>query len=126
MMTIQDAAGKTIHTSQNLRGLNEHMRRALVQEVHIRPLAIGGGRLSVIFVNGDSCAVEFASYEVLRHWIARKKWLQGVPLWVCGHRSGEVNPHHTHLNPPRATFGLLSDFIKAYPDSQTARECAGF
>src|SRR4051812_27717409 len=70
MVTIQNAAGETIHISQNLRGLNEHLRRALVAEVHIRPLAIGGGRLSVIFVNGDSCAVEFASYEVLRHWIA--------------------------------------------------------
>jgi hypothetical protein len=98
MVTIQNAAGQTIHTSRNLRGLNEHLRRALVQEVHIRPLAIGGGRLSVIFANGDSCAVEFADYDILRHWLAPKKWLQGVPLWVCGQRSGEVNRRHTHLS----------------------------
>jgi len=98
MVTIQNPTGQTIRTSRNLRGLLEHMRRELVLEVHIRPLAIGGGRLSVIFVNGDSCATEFADYAVLRHWVARRKWFQGVPLYVQGQRSGAVNPRHTHLS----------------------------
>jgi hypothetical protein len=97
-VTIQNAEGKTIHTSGNLRGILDHARRELVREVHIRPLAIGGGRMSLIFENGDSCAVDFADYAVLRHWVMRRKWFQGVPLWVCGMRSGEVNPRHTHLS----------------------------
>jgi hypothetical protein len=98
VVTIQNAAGKTIHTSKNLRGLLDHMRREMVREIHICPLIIGGGLLSVIFENGDSCAVEFADYAVLRHWVIGKKWFQGVPLWVCGMRSGEVNSRHTHLS----------------------------
>jgi hypothetical protein len=97
-VTIQNKEGATIHTSQNLRGLLEHMRRELVMEIHIRPLATGGGRISVLFSNGDSCATDFADYGVLCHWVISRKWFQGVPLWVQGSRSGEVNPRHTFLS----------------------------
>lgn len=97
-VTIQNKEGKTIHTSQNLRGLLEHMRRESVMEIHIRRLEMGGGGILVLFNNGDSCSTEFSSYRVLRHWVISRKWFQGVPLWVQGSRSGEVNPRHTFLS----------------------------
>lgn len=71
-------AGRWVHRSRNLRGIFDHARRTWIEQAVACPAQEGKGVLCVTFGDGCVCQAEFASYEVLCHWLRRRRSWAGV------------------------------------------------
>ena len=93
---VRDMHGNIIRRSRNLAGIRAHAARHAIKKIGVsRNLdGSGGGRLCVLFVNGDSYETNFADYGVMcRHFLASRRSWYSVPLEICGKPS-----HHLLLD----------------------------
>lgn len=85
-VVIYSREGRVVRRSRNLRGLLEHVRLHAVDRVGLsrnrERNAFGGmgGVLRVHFANGDHCTTDFASYDVMREWVTKRRNLRGVSV----------------------------------------------
>ncbi len=89
-VTIRDKNDEAISKSRNLRGLRRAVGYRMVYKVSIDRWSNGEGKLCVIFINRDSCEVNFASYSVLCDTVRKWNNLYGVPLFVKGDIKGNI------------------------------------
>lgn len=80
MVEILNSSGKVIRTSCDLRGLSAHMRRVRVKSVYICRTRDPkeGGKIRVVFKNGDTCQTVFASFAVMCDFVRTRKRFQGT------------------------------------------------
>ncbi len=66
MIRIFNNKGELIHTSRNLRGINDHCRRMRYQVdyVSVRPKMNGGANIAIKWADGSHTATDFASYDL--------------------------------------------------------------
>lgn len=96
MVEIRNKKGDVISTSRNLAGLVRKFGREPVKVIGISPI-VDGGKLMVLFRNGDSCETNFADYNVLCHWLGNRRNLRGVPLVIRGQKWGKIGPDNLAL-----------------------------
>lgn len=87
----RDRDGKVIHKSRNLRGIRVYVRLCRVKAIDITQFTTPDGKLSILFVDGSSYETNFASFNVLKGFVARWKNVRGAPLTVNGEDAGTVS-----------------------------------
>ena len=92
MHVIRNREGDIIRRSRNLRGFVTHLgkTRSPVKMLDIGRLAEGGGRLCVLWENGDSYETNFASIDVLTDWVFHRRNLRGSPYSLNGIPAGHL------------------------------------
>jgi hypothetical protein len=88
---IRDKEGDPVYSSRNLRGLRDFIGKGnLIKVVAIDLLEHQEGLLSVLFENGYSCQVNFASFFVLKNTVRNWRNMYGAPLVVNGVEHGSI------------------------------------
>lgn len=79
--------------SRNLRGVIAKFGKTPLSYIDITPIGERGsaGLLRVKFDDGSLYETKFASYDVLKHWIAGRLNVRGAPLRVAGKPAGTVS-----------------------------------
>jgi hypothetical protein len=73
MVTITSVDGKPVSRSRNLRGIITYAGKVGVKHVATKALPDGRGVLSIRFEDGATVSTEFASADVLRDWVKRRR-----------------------------------------------------
>ena len=84
MKYIRDKKGNIISKSVNLRGIREYVGKHIVKVASIDMISNGEGKLCIIFDNQASFECNFASFEVLKDFVARWRNIKGCKLLVNG------------------------------------------
>lgn len=90
MNVIRDRNGNIIQRSQNLAGIRRYVGKHAVKVLSITGLQYEAGKLCILFENGASYETNFASFDVLRDFVARWRNVYGAPLIVNGVACGVV------------------------------------
>ena len=70
--------GKVVGKSRNLRGISDyHRTKSPVSHSTAKKLSNGEGELKVKYNDGANAKAKFASYGVLKNWLATKKQRSG-------------------------------------------------
>lgn len=95
---IRDRDMRVVRRTRNLRAILEHSRDHAVERLDVYPGPHGTGQLGVAWADGSTTIVDFASINVLREWIARRRCFKhasvhnhdkpGIPPHGCGHMQG--------------------------------------
>ncbi len=98
MPVVRDRDGKVIQKSKNLAGIRAYVRKHAANAIDISEIApLGGGKLCLLFEDGSSYETNFASFTVLKGFVARWRSLYGTPLTVNGDDAGTVDPKNPKL-----------------------------
>lgn len=72
--------GKPINRSKNLAGILRYLRVVPAKRLVLERGEGESGILYILFNNGASVMTDFASYIVMKEWVAARRNLQGVPV----------------------------------------------
>lgn len=108
MVNIMNRAGFNAMSSKNLSAIMRY-HRTVSPIVYIRIIQYENGRgceLFVLYLNGSKCEEDFASYEVCKKWVARKRSLKNAVVY---HVTSE-------LHKIRDAYDYEDDMIRANLD----------
>lgn len=91
MEVIYDMNGSIVRKSHNLRGMLEHPNKARtwVKSVQLDRIGAHGGKLTVIYGNGDHTSTVFADFAVMLDFVMwRNSWI-GADITIDGNAIGE-------------------------------------
>jgi hypothetical protein len=94
MMCIRDRGGNVISQSRNLAGIRRYVgghTPPLIKVLDVSEIGDTEGKLGILFENGCSFEMNFASFSVLKRFVSRWRNVHGAPLTVNGQRAGVVS-----------------------------------
>lgn len=87
MIQILDKNGKKIRFGKNLRVITRHItennkyhKLNLIKKIVLNKINNGGGKLLILWENGDSVETNFADYSVMENWAKNKRQFKGLSL----------------------------------------------
>lgn len=96
-VTIRNRNGERVSWSRNLRGICEHARNRIVENICIDHTEDEGGLLRVQWNDNTHVETSFASFSVVVDWVSARDWFQGAKLMIDG---TEVTCNRRHVGYP--------------------------
>lgn len=94
---IRNQDGRVIRSSRSQRGIREYVGSHSIKTLAINELADSSGKLCILFVNGSSFEMNWASFDVLRSSLLRWRNCYDAPLLVNGNAAGKVSKDNETL-----------------------------
>jgi hypothetical protein len=80
--------GQIVKRSRNLRGIVDYSRVSVPARVELIPVGKSSGSLRVIFADGASTRVNFASYSIMVDWVRNRRCMRHANIKYYGGNMG--------------------------------------